>query len=326
MKIGKLPNSLLDKIIIEPVNSNAPNRDEVLLKPSIGEDCSALDLGGDICIMSTDPITGAVKDIGKLAVHININDIVSGGGEPVGIMLTALLPPSITEDEISEIIKDLYTEANKLNVAILGGHTEITDAVTKPVINCTAIGKCKRLISTGGSQPGDWVIMTKTAGLEGTAIFAKDKQKLLKNKISMDTIKKAEGFSEHLSVMKEGLIGARYNAHAMHDVTEGGILGACWELAESAGLGIEIYEENIPIAAETAEICSVLGVDPLRLISSGSMLIVCENTDILKALEEENIKAAVIGRITDKGRYIIRNGDKVPLNEPDSDELYKVHG
>ena len=324
MKIGKLPNSLLKKIIIDPVNSNAPQREEVLLRPSVGEDCAALDFGEYNCIISTDPITGAVKDIGRLAVHININDIASSGGEPVGIMLTALLPPSITEKEISEIIADLYTEANKLNVAILGGHTEITDAVTKPVISCTALGKCKRLISTGGSRVGDYVIMTKTAGLEGTAIFAKDKYSLLKDRVGIDIIKSAEKFSESLSVLKEGLIGAEYNAHAMHDVTEGGILGACWELAESSGLGIEVYEDKIPVAPETREICSALGVDPLRLISSGSMLIVCENTDILKALESENIKAAVIGRITDKHRCIIRNDEKIPLTEPDSDELYKV--
>ncbi len=324
MKIGKLPNSLLNKIIIEPINTNAPERKEVLLKPSVGEDCAALDFGGYNCIMSTDPITGAVKDIGKLAVHININDIASSGGEPVGIMLTALLPPSITEKEISDIITDLYTEANKLNVAILGGHTEITDAVTKPVISCTAVGKCRQLISTGGSHIGDYVIMTKTAGLEGTAIFAKDKYSLLKDSVDEETIRNAEKFSESLSVLREGLIGAEYGAHAMHDVTEGGILGACWELAEGSGLGIEVYEDKIPIAKETREICNVLGADPLRLISSGAMLIVCQSTDILRALEKENIKASVIGRITPKDRYIIRNNEKIPLTEPDSDELYRV--
>ncbi len=325
MKIGKLPNSLLNRIIIEPVNGNSPQREEVLLKPSVGEDCSALCFGEYNCIMSTDPITGAVKDIGRLAVHININDIASSGGEPIGIMLTALLPPSITEGEISDIIKDIYTEAGKLNVAILGGHTEITDAVTKPVISCTAVGKCKKLISTGGSRVGDHVIMTKTAGLEGTAIFAKDKHYMLKGKVEDDILKRAEEFGKSLSVLKEGLIGAKYNAHAMHDVTEGGILGACWELAESADLGIEIYEENIPVAHETREICRVLGADPLRLISSGSMLIVCESTDILKALERENIKATVIGRITKKDRCIIINGSRIPLTEPDSDELYNIN-
>lgn len=324
MKIGKLPNSLLNRIIIEPVNANGPKRKEVLLKPSVGEDCAALDFGGYTCIMSADPITGAVKDIGRLAVHININDIASSGGEPIGIMLTALLPPSITEKEISDIITDLYTEANKLNVAILGGHTEITDAVTKPVISCTAVGKCRRLISTGGSHIGDYVVMTKTAGMEGTAIFAKDKYLLLKDSVSEETIINAEKFSESLSVLREGLIGAKYNAHAMHDVTEGGILGACWELAESSGLGIEVYEDRIPVAPETKEICSALGVDPLRLISSGSMLIVCDNMEILKALEEENIRASVIGRITPKDRFIIRNDKKIPLTEPDSDELYRV--
>lgn len=113
MKIGKLPNSLLEKIVIEPINRHSTERKEVLLKPSVGEDCSALDLGNNICLLSTDPITGAVEDIGKLAVHINANDIASSGGEPVGIMVTALLPVKITEGEISKLLKTYTVRLKK---------------------------------------------------------------------------------------------------------------------------------------------------------------------------------------------------------------------
>lgn len=324
MKIGKLPNSLLEKLVIEPINRHSAKRKEVLLKPSVGEDCSALDLGNNICLLSTDPITGAVEDIGKLAVHVNANDIASSGGEPIGIMVTALLPVNITENEIVKIIEDLYSEAEKVNIAVLGGHTEITDAVNKPVLSCTVVGKTKKLISSAGAKPGDSVVMTKYAGMEGTAIFAKDKADLLED-IDKNVIEKAKKLSDSLSVIKEGEIGAEFGAHAMHDVTEGGILGACQEIADCAGLGIEVYADDIPVLEETKIICSALGVNYLRLISSGSMLIVCENgEEMVKAITEKGIKASIIGKITNGEKYVISGGEKNLLSEPETDELYNV--
>lgn len=324
MNIGKLPNSLLEKIVIDPINNHSVNRKEVLLKPSIGEDCAALNLGENICLLSTDPITGAVADIGKLAVNINTNDIASSGGEPIGLMVTALLPSSITEEEISHIITDLYKEAEKVNVAILGGHTEITDAVNKPVLSCTVVGKTNKLIPSGGAKIGDSVIMTKYAAMEGTSIFASDKRDKLKG-IDSSIIEKAKNLGNSLSVIAEGRIGSELGANAMHDVTEGGILGACWEIADCSGVGIEVYEDKIPVLEETKIICNKLGVDYLRLISSGSMLIVCSNGDeMLSALKKAGIVASIIGKIVEEGKWFISNGEKTVLGEPTSDELYKV--
>lgn len=324
MNIGKLPNSLLEKIVIDPINNHSVNRKEVLLKPSIGEDCAALNLGENICLLSTDPITGAVADIGKLAVNINTNDIASSGGEPIGLMVTALLPASITEAEISHIITDLYKEAEKVNVAILGGHTEITDAVNKPVLSCTVVGKTNKLIPSGGAKIGDSVIMTKYAAMEGTSIFASDKRDKLKG-IDSSIIEKAKNLGNSLSVIAEGRIGSELGANAMHDVTEGGILGACWEIADCSGVGIEVYEDKIPVLEETKIICNKLGVDYLRLISSGSMLIVCSNGDeMLSALKKAGIVASIIGKIVEEGKWFISNGEKTVLGEPTSDELYKV--
>lgn len=324
MKIGKLPNSVLGRIVIEPINKHSVDRREVLLKPSIGEDCAAVKLDDYICLLSTDPITGAVEDIGRLAININTNDIASSGGEPVGIMVTALLPPNITEEEIARIIEDLYSEAEKVNVAILGGHTEITDAVNKPVLSCTVIGKARKLIPSGGANVGDSVIMTKYAGIEGTAIFAADKVLKLKN-VPKNVLENARKLSSMLSVIKEGTVASKMGAHAMHDVTEGGILGACWEIASCAGKGIEVYADNIPIRDETKIICAELGANPLRLISSGSMVIVCDNQEeMLDALEKNGVKATVIGKIIPEGMYIVENGVKSLLGEPDTDELYRV--
>lgn len=324
MKIGKLPNSLLNKLVIEPINKYSVEKKEVLIKPSVGEDCTALDLGDNICIMSTDPITGAVEDIGKLAVHINSNDIAAGGGEPLGILVTALLPPTVTEEDIKKIITDIYTQAKEVNVCVLGGHTEITDAVVKPVLSCTVVGKCKKLISSAGAKSGDDLVMTKYAALEGTSIFAADKAHKLKS-IDPDVIAEARGLGSMLSVVKEGRIAAEMGAHAMHDVTEGGILGACWEVAVCSGTGVEVYVDKIPILDCTKKICSELNVNPLRLISSGSMIIAIENgEDLVNELNKNGIKAAVIGKFTDEGLYTLENGIRKPLDEPSTDELYTV--
>lgn len=239
-------------------------------------------------------------------------------------MVTALFPPSVTENEISKIVTDLYAEAEKVNVVILGGHTEITDAVNRTVLSCTVIGKTKKLTPSGGAKIGDSVVMTKYAAMEGTAIFAVDKADKLKN-VDKSVIENAKKFSENLSVIKEGQIAARAGAHAMHDVTEGGILGACREVADCAGLGIDVWCDSIPVKEETKIICRELGVDYLRLISSGSMLIVCEKgEEMVRMLKDNGINAAVIGKIREKGCYFVKNGEKYELEEPGADELYKV--
>ena len=166
--------------------------------------------------------------------------------------------------------------------------------------------------------------MTKYAGLEGTSIFASDKIEKLKN-ISENTLKEARELSNLLSVVKEGKIASQMGANAMHDVTEGGILGACWEVSTCSGLGVEVYADKIPVLDCTKQICSELGVNPLRLISSGSMVIAIENGEELVAeLAKNGINATVIGKFTNDGLYIVNKGEKQVLEEPDVDELYRV--
>ena len=326
MNIGKLPNSLLEKIVIDPINNHSVNRKEVLLKPSIGEDCAALNLGENICLLSTDPITGAVADIGKLAVNINTNDIASSGGEPIGLMVTALLPSSITEEEISHIITDLYKEAEKVNVAILGGHTEITDAVNKPVLSCTVVGKTNKLIPSGGAKIGDSVIMTKYAAMEGTSIFASDKRDKLKG-IDSSIIEKAKNLGNSLSVIAEGRIGSELGANAMHDVTEGGILGALWEMAEASGVGLCVDLKKIPIRQETIEICEFFNINPYLLDAAGCLFVVTgDGKRLVDYLGQYGVEAAVIGVVTEKKEKMIAINELEHrcLSPVNGDEINKV--
>lgn len=329
MKIGKVPNEVLERLIIKPLREHGVERKEVIVKPSVGEDCTAIDFGDEYCVMSTDPITGATEDIGKLAVHINANDIASSGGRAIGIMVTALLPPSITEAEIATIMHDIYTSANEVGIAVLGGHTEITDAVNKPIISCTVVGKTsnKKFISSGGAKVGDSVILTKYAGIEGTSIIASDCEDILIKSIGEETLKRAKALGKMLSVVKEGNIALELGAHAMHDVTEGGVLGACWEVAKCSGIGVEINCEAIPILEETRLICKEFNINPLRLISSGAMLIASDRgEELLVALKKEGINASIIGRFVENGMYVNENGVVSELTEPEVDELYKAVG
>ena len=327
MEIGKIPSEVLEKIILNPINKNDSKRDEIIVRPKTGEDCSAVYMGDELCIVSTDPITGADKNAGYIAVHINCNDIASSGGEPVGILMTVLLPPNSSQDILEDIMSGAHKASKEVGIEILGGHTEVTEVVTKPVISATIIGKSKNknFISSGGALLGQDVIMTKWAGLEGTSIIANDYYHILKDKLPEEILKSAMDMSKFLSVIPESKIAVEYGATAMHDVTEGGILGAVWEVADCSNKGVKLYLDKIPVKKETEEICRISNINPYRLISSGSMIITAfDGHKLVEELKNSNIEASVIGKITEGGKYIVENGVEKELLPPESDELYRV--
>ena len=324
MKEGKLPPELLKSLVFN--NITVRNKD-VIMRPEIGEDCAAIDFGSHACVLSTDPITGAVADAGALAIHISCNDVATSGLRPVGIMVTILAPTDVTEEDIKKVMEDAGKAAAGLGVEIIGGHTEITSAVNRIVISTTAIGKAPKdnIVRSSGAQTGDDVIMTKWAGLEGTSIIAADNEKELTGRLSAEEIETAKSFIKNISVVEEGVTAGEFGVNSMHDVTEGGILGAAWEIAESSDKGIDIFMDKIPVREVTRKIGEIYGIDPYRLISSGSMLITTKNgAELVRILADKGIPAEIIGRITEKGRYIVRKGEKLPLAPPDVDELFRV--
>ena len=324
MKEGKIPPELLKSLVFN--NIKVKNKD-VILRPEIGEDCAAIDFGSHACVLSTDPITGAVKGAGALAIHISCNDVATSGVRPMAIMVTILAPPEATEEDIGRVMEEAGEAAARLGVEIIGGHTEVTSAVNRIVISTTALGKVlkDRIVRSSGAQADDDVIMTKWAGLEGTAIIAADKEKELAGRLTSEEIENAKSFIEHISVVEEGVAAGEFGASSMHDVTEGGILGAAWEIAESSSKGIDIYIDKIPVREITRKLCNVFGIDPYRLISSGSMLITSKNgAELVRILEEKGIPSTIIGRITEQGRNIIRSGETTLLSPPDVDELFKA--
>lgn len=324
MKSGKLPSDVLEKRIL---SSFRFKRKEVLVRSKVGEDCSVLDFGEYACVVSTDPITGASNEIGRLAVHISCNDVAANGVEPFGLLFTILAPEGTTLEVLQDIVRQAAEEAASLKVEIIGGHTEITPAVNRIVVSTTAIGRAAkdRVVTSSGAKPGDYIILTKWAGLEGTAIIAHDFEKRLRGRMDDALLESAQAMMGHISVVREGMIAGKMGATAMHDVTEGGVLGALWELAEASGVGLRIYRDKIPVRPETRTICEEFGLNPLKLISSGCMLITCrDGQGMLEALNREGIPASIIGEVVEEGRTLVSGEREEPIDPPESDELYKV--
>lgn len=326
MKIGKVPENILKRSILKQIHTK---REEVLLGANVGEDCAAVKLAEDeIFVISTDPITGTATDIGNLAIHITMNDLASSGAEPIGVMLTILLPVETKETDLKKIMEQMETACAQVKVQIMGGHTEVTRAVNQPLINVCGVGKVKRgkLISTAGAQAKDDILVSKWIGLEGTSIIAKEKEQELLLRYPGELIKEAQKFDRYLSVLPEATIAVKSGVSAMHDVTEGGIFGALWELAESSGVGLEIDLKKIPVKQETIEICEYFNINPYELISSGCMLMASSDGNLLvRELEKVGIHAVVIGKaLKGKDRILLNEEEKRFLEPPKTDELYQV--
>ena len=326
MKVGKVPENVLKRSVFKQLHTT---RKEVLLGAGVGEDCAAMKLAEDeVFVISTDPITGAAKDIGALAVQITVNDLASAGAEPIGIMLTVLLPEYVEEKDLKTVMAQVEEACEKNHIQVMGGHTEVTKVVNQIVISVTGVGKAKegRVISTAGVKPGMDIIVTKWIGIEGTAILAKEKEAVLRERYSQPFIDKAKELDRYISVLSEAATAVKSGVAAMHDVTEGGIFGALWEIAEASGVGLEIDLKKIPLKQETVEICNELDVNPYELSGNGSLLFVTDQGEMLaEQLQQQKIPAAVIGFLSADNDRVIVNGEERRFLEPaNTDAIYRM--
>ena len=328
MKIGKLPEPVLIRSVLKQVKHR---REEVLVGPAVGQDCAVVQVEPDeVLVMSTDPITGTVKDLGSHSIHITANDLAASGAEPSGVMLTVMLPDTVEEPEVKKMMQEAEATCKKLNMEVLGGHTEITNVVRQPLISVTGVGKIKksRVITTLQVQPEQDIVVTKWIGLEATTILAKEREEELRKRFPAGIVDTAIGFDRFLSVVPESRIAMEHGVTAMHDITEGGVFGALWEMASGAGVGLEVDLKKIPIRQETVEICQYFDLNPYQIMSSGSMMIAADDGhELVRKLEKAGIHAAVVGRTNAGNDRILRNGEDVRyLDKPQPDELYKVLG
>ena len=228
------------------------------------------------------------------------------------------------------MMQDAERTCKELNMEIMGGHTEITNVVHQPLLTVTGVGKIKKkdLLTTMQVHPGQDIVVTKWIGLEGTSILAKEKEEELLQRFNQDLVHTAQQFDQYLSVVQDAKIAQAFGVSAMHDITEGGVFGALWEMAEGSSVGLDADLKAIPIRQETVEVCEYFGLNPYQIMSSGSMMIAADDGHgLVMALEKAGIHAAVVGRATDGNDRVLRNGEDVRyLDRPQTDELYKVMG
>lgn len=320
MEIGKISNDDLHRVVFDKLTDI---REEVKQSSGIGVDTAVLNFGGDNIVLSTDPITGASKGLGKLAVNISANDIATEGAEPVGILITVLMPPTATIEDFEEISKEVAEECKVLNMELIGGHSEVTDAVNRIVLSSTVIGKRKNYPAVE-PETGDYLCVTKKIAVEGTHILFNERCDELKKVLDEEDIVEIKSLADKLSVVREGIISKECGASVLHDITEGGVYGGIWEIAMRIGMGIEVCRDAIPVYKSTEKICDYLKLDPMRLISSGSMLVLIgeDKYEGLKLkLEKENILLTKIGVV--KGKDVLLKETGELISPPDKDELYR---
>jgi len=329
-RTGKIPSDILVRNVFRYRGKRDPS---VLLGSSIGEDAALVSLGDNVLVLKTDPVTGTTSDIGWLAVHINANDIACRGARPRWFLCDILLPEKSEVTMLDGIMKQVDRAAKEIGVAVAGGHTEVTPGLGRPIVVGCMVGvtKKKKFVTSNGARPGDVIIMTKCVGIEGTSILAADFAHKLRTKSNANLVTKGKSLGRLISVVDDAMTAVSAGGvRAMHDPTEGGLLQGIWELAEASRIGFHIHESNIDIRPETRRICSILGVDPLRLMSSGCLLIAADkrrSNSILQRLKKKEIHGSIIGTFTPRrmGRKLVRHdGTITEIGPSERDELYRI--
>lgn len=326
---GKLPLDVLDRILSTHTQSTDPR---VLVGPGIGEDAAVIDFGDTYLVAKTDPITFATDDIGRYAIHVNANDIATMGAIPRWFLVTVLLPEHHTDDTLlAEIFSSLREAAEEIDIAICGGHTEITVGLDRPIVIGQMLGEVAkdRLVKSSNLAPGDRILLTKGLGIEATSILAREKaEELVAAGIPKKTIERAANYliDPGISVLKEARIACdTASIHAMHDPTEGGVATALREMAQAANVGLSINVEALFATEDTQQLCQIFNLDPLGIISSGALLIGVAELDanaVCTAIREANIRCDIIGRAEDPSFGIKLSDTNLP--HFDRDEIGKV--
>lgn len=326
MRIGKVSESVLKRSVLKRMKHR---RDDVLLGAGVGEDAAAIEAGlEDVVMLTTDPVTATTHDMGTYGVYAVANDLLAGGARPVGVLCNILLPPNAREIAIKRMMDEVENCCRELDMEILGGHTEVTAAVNQPVLTVTGVGKCKKneISSIKKFAKGDALVMTKWAGSQGAAILAKDHEEKLTSRYTRSFIEDTKQLGENLSIAKEVGIAKRVGVTGMHDVAQGGIYGALWDVASAAGVGFEVDLGKIPIKQETVEICEFFDINPYQLMSAGCLLLGTRNPDkMVEELTKQGIYAEVIGKIVSgNDKVILRDGERFFLEPIKSDELFGI--
>jgi hydrogenase expression/formation protein HypE len=332
LPVGKLPPGLLGRLLA----GQAPKDPRVVVGPRIGEDAAVIDMGDRYLVATSDPITFATDELGWYALQVNANDVAVRGARPRWFLATLLLPEGRTDEAVvSRLFAEVGAACGELEVALVGGHTEVTYGLDRPLAVGTMLGEVAKdkLVTTGGAQVGDAIVLTKGIPLEGAAIIAREKETELRARgAPAALVARAQDLLRRpgLSVLPEAEIACELaTVHAMHDPTEGGVATALHELADAAGVGLRIDRSRIALIPEGAELCRAFGLDPLGTIASGALLMTLSPADagiVIHALAREGIDSHFIGQVVprEQGRMLVDGTRQEPLPLFEQDEITKI--
>ena len=326
--LGKLPVEFLG-----PLLAKAPISDpRVVQGPGTGLDCAVVDLGDRLMVIKSDPITFATEEIGWYAVQVNANDIATTGAEPRWLMATLLLPEHHTTPVlVQEIFDQLSRACQGLGISLVGGHSEVTSGLDRPILAVTLIGEVSRenLVSPHGACTGDHILLTKGVPLEGTALLAREFSTWLSEVMTRAELEEARAYLTQpgISVVRDAHIALRSGrVTAMHDPTEGGLLGALWELSDASGKRLRFDPQSVPIPPLAGKVCRAFGINPLATIASGALLLTCPPGDagpIQTAMWKEGISCTTIGGV-EEGPAGVFTPEGKPVIRPSRDEITRV--
>ena len=330
---GKLPPELLARLLAK-IRRDDPR---VIVGPGVGEDAALIDFGDKLLVAKSDPVTFATDLIGWYAVQVNANDVACCGADPKWFLATALLPVGISPAEVEGIFDQLSDACDALGVTMIGGHTEMTLGLPRPIISGTMLGEVAKgdEVTTAGARPGDRVILTKGIAIEGTSLLAREARPQLEAAgVAGDVIERAANFlhAPGISVVPEARAAhATGGVTSMHDPTEGGLATALAELATASGTGIAVDGDAVQILEECAELCDALGVDPWGLIASGALLITAgpeSASEVIDAVTAIGVAANDIGEVRPPGDGLTlrTGGAESPLPTFARDELARILG
>jgi len=324
LRPGKLPADLLAQLL-----ASVPHADpRVLLGPGIGRDAAVIDIGGGRALVAkTDPITFAADDLGWYAVHVNANDIACLGARPAWMLATALLPAGAPASLASSIFEQLVAACRELGIELVGGHTEVTSGIDRPMLVAAMLGEATidEVVRGEGIVPGDRVLMAGAVAIEGTALLARERPTTLARAgVPEDLIERAQRLLRDpgISIVRHAeALRAATRPKLLHDATEGGLATALAEAALRAGAGIRIDTAAVPVLDETRAVCAALGLDPLGLLASGALVAVVNEDDAAALPRGWRAIGAVVA--AEPGVIMDAEGD-TPLPAFERDELARL--
>lgn len=329
LRTGKLPPELLAKLLR---HRGAEDR-RVILGPRLGEDAALVRVGGRTIVLKTDPVTYASDMIGWYAVHVNANDVATRGATPAWFQACVLLPEGSDDGLVEDIFRQISKACKQLGVAVTGGHTEVTPGIDHPIVVGDMHGLVERgrPVLTSGARAGDAIVLTKGAGIEGTALIAREKRRELEKILGAPLLKRASGFLTRpgLSVVPEAMIALEHGVSAMHDPTEGGVAMGITELATASRKSAEVHAQLVKVHRETSSICDHYGIDPMGLLGSGALLATFKPASAKRYvahLGEMGIASSIIGEVLPgrKRPVLVRDGVTTPLSSSERDEVLRV--